>query len=85
MGLWIATAAAVIVALGIPLAALAGKGAGRRLRGNLQLAAIFLGLGEVPIRLPSIDRGRRARREGEPGARRADEAGRLGPAPSNLC
>jgi len=30
----------------IPLAALAGRGAGKRMRGNLQLAAILLGFGE---------------------------------------
>jgi len=73
MGLWIAKAAlAVIVALGIPLAALAGKGAGRRLRGNLQLAAIFLGLGEVldPPSKHRIEAGERDEKEspapGEP-------------------
>ena len=37
---------------GIPLAALAGKGAGKRMRGNLQLAAILLGFGE-PLDPPS--------------------------------
>jgi hypothetical protein len=36
----------------IPLAALAGKGAGTRMRGNLQLAAILLGFGE-PLDPPS--------------------------------
>jgi hypothetical protein len=36
----------------IPLAALAGKGAGKRVRGNLQLAAILLGFGE-PLDPPS--------------------------------
>lgn len=48
MALWIAAAVLLAVAvIGIPLAVMAGKGAGKRLRGNLQLAAIFLGLGEV--------------------------------------
>jgi hypothetical protein len=37
---------------GIPLAALVGKGAGKRMRGNLQLAAILLGFGE-PLDPPS--------------------------------
>jgi hypothetical protein len=46
MWLWIALAMLAAV-IGLPFAALAGKGAGRRLRGTLQLAAIFLGLGEV--------------------------------------
>jgi hypothetical protein len=36
-----------VAVIGVPLAAMTGKDAGRRLRGNLQLAAIFLGLGEV--------------------------------------
>jgi hypothetical protein len=73
MGLWLAAAALVAIgAVGIPLAALAGKRAGRRLRGNLQLAAIFLGLGEVldPPSKHRIEAGERDEKEspapGEP-------------------
>ena len=39
----------VLIAAGVlllPLAALAGRGGGKRLRGNLALAAVLLGLGE---------------------------------------
>jgi hypothetical protein len=49
--IWVLVAGVVLVA-GIPLAALAGKGVGKKVRGNLQLAAILLGLGE-PLDPPS--------------------------------
>jgi len=44
-----------ILIVGVPLVALAGMGAGRKLRGNLQLAAILFGLGE-PLDPPSKHR-----------------------------
>lgn len=48
MGVWIVACALIAVVLvAIPLAALVGKGAGKRMGANLQLAAILLGFGEV--------------------------------------
>jgi hypothetical protein len=50
---WIAAGLLVAcLVAAIPLAALAGKSAGKRVRGNLQLAAILLGFGE-PLDPPS--------------------------------
>ena len=67
MAFWIAAAVLMIAAaIGIPLAALAGKGAGKRMRGNLQLAAIFLGLGEV-LDPPSKHRVEAAERDEKDG------------------
>jgi hypothetical protein len=47
--------ACVVLIVGIPLAAMAGKGFGGKMRGNLQLAAILLGFGE-PLDPPSKHR-----------------------------
>ena len=53
MSPWIvALVAGPLLIAGIPLAALAGKGVGTKVRGNLQLAAILLGFGE-PLDPPS--------------------------------
>ena len=44
---WIAALLLIAcLAAAVPLAGLAGRGAGRRMRGNLQLAATLLGFGE---------------------------------------
>ena len=56
------------VLVGVPLMARLGRGAGRKMRGNLQLAAIFLGLGE-PLDPPSkhlIEAGERDEKETPP-------------------
>ena len=53
MSPWIvALLAGALLIAGIPLVALAGKGVGTKVRGNLQLAAILLGFGE-PLDPPS--------------------------------
>jgi hypothetical protein len=78
MSPWVwALVAGVVLVVGIPLAALAGKGVGTKVRGNLQLAAILLGFGE-PLDPPSkhlAEAGERDENEapspGEPPAPRA--------------
>ena len=56
MSPWIwAPVAGVALLAGIPFAALAGKGVGAKVRGNLQLAAVLLGFGE-PLDPPSKHR-----------------------------
>jgi hypothetical protein len=75
MSPWIlALVAGVALIAGIPFAALAGKGVGTKVRGNLQLAAILLGFGE-PLDPPSkhlVEAGERDENEapspGEPPA-----------------
>jgi hypothetical protein len=60
-------AAVAALAIGAPLVALAGRGVGRRTRGNLQLAAILLGLGE-PVDPPAKHLAAAGDREEEGGA-----------------
>jgi hypothetical protein len=64
----------LVLVVGVPLAALAGRGMGTKLRGNLQLAAILLGFGE-PLDPPSKHRV-------EAGERDENEAPSPGEAPT---